>query len=99
MPVYMYANPDFRLPASLSTPVIMIGPGTGLAPFRCAEARCCPNLQTASELNPAQGQCCAGSPGWATEGNSCSAPLLSLKSRTSSLAHLVAGPSCSSGCS
>ena len=34
VPVYITVNPDFRLPPSLTTPTLMIGPGTGLAPFR-----------------------------------------------------------------
>lgn len=33
-PVYVHRNPNFRLPADNSAPLIMIGPGTGIAPFR-----------------------------------------------------------------
>jgi sulfite reductase (NADPH) flavoprotein alpha-component len=34
LPVYIQPNKKFRLPADSSTPIIMIGPGTGIAPFR-----------------------------------------------------------------
>jgi sulfite reductase (NADPH) flavoprotein alpha-component len=33
-PIYVNVNPYFRLPKDPSLPIIMIGPGTGIAPFR-----------------------------------------------------------------
>jgi sulfite reductase (NADPH) flavoprotein alpha-component len=34
LPVYIQPNKRFRLPADPTAPIIMIGPGTGIAPFR-----------------------------------------------------------------
>jgi sulfite reductase (NADPH) flavoprotein alpha-component len=34
LPVFLHANGNFRLPEDTKAPVIMVGPGTGIAPFR-----------------------------------------------------------------
>ena len=34
LPVYIHPNPNFKFPYNPETPVIMIGPGTGVAPYR-----------------------------------------------------------------
>lgn len=34
VPIFLHENNNFRLPADTNAPVIMVGPGTGIAPFR-----------------------------------------------------------------
>ena len=34
LPIYVHKNPNFRLPENNETPIIMIGAGTGVAPYR-----------------------------------------------------------------
>lgn len=34
LPIFLHANQNFRLPEDTDAPVIMCGPGTGIAPFR-----------------------------------------------------------------
>ena len=34
LPIFLHSNNNFRLPVDPNAPVIMIGPGTGIAPFR-----------------------------------------------------------------
>ncbi|WP_263384369.1 sulfite reductase subunit alpha [Granulicella arctica] len=44
LPVYIQQNKKFRLPSDNTAPIIMIGPGTGIAPFRAfLHERCATN--------------------------------------------------------
>ena len=56
VPVYLHPNRNFRLPEDNQAPIVMIGPGTGIAPFRAF-------------LQERQGRGAAGARSWLLFGN------------------------------